>query len=91
MGVDRNNIHIVDIEGIFCKALVCGGPIPYKDHDLIWVCVVEDPNRMPELVDQLAEIPPRVEALSGVGDLPGFKRGQTKLSWKCELLGDLRF
>jgi hypothetical protein len=36
------------------------------------MCVVEDPNCMLKLDDQLFEIPPHVEALSEVDNLLGF-------------------
>jgi len=58
---------------------------------MIWMCVIEDFDGMLELVDQLVEIPLRVETLSRVGNLPDFERGQAKLIWKCDLLGDLIF
>ena len=69
------HIHIVNIEGVFRKAPVCRGAVKDKDRDTIWMCVIEDLNRMFELIDQLGEVPPRVEALSEVGNLSCFKRG----------------
>ena len=55
------------------------------------MCVIKDFDSMLELVDQLVEIPPHIKTLSRVGNLSGFKCGQAKLIWKCNLLGDLIF
>src|SRR5712691_12686531 len=69
------HIHIVDIEGVFGEALVCGGSVKDKDRNMIWMCVLEDLDCVLELIDQLGEIPPCVKALSGVGNLSCFKHG----------------
>ncbi len=69
----RVHIHIVDVEGVLCKALMCRGPIKYKDRNASWVCVLKDIDCMFELLDQLGEIPPHIEALSRVGNLSGVK------------------
>jgi len=84
-------IHVIDIEGVFCKALMCRGPIKDKDPNTIWMSVLKDLKCMLDLFNQLGEILPCIEALSGVGNLLGFKRGKVKLSWLCKLLGDLFF
>jgi hypothetical protein len=69
------HIHIVNIEGVFCKAPMCRGAVKDEDCNTLCMCVVEDLDCVFELTDQLGEIPPRVEALSGVGDLLCFKCG----------------
>ena len=58
------NIHVIDIESVICEALMCRGSVKDKDCGAIWMCVVEHLNCMPELLNQLGEIPPIVMALS---------------------------
>ena len=58
------HIHIVDIESVFCKALVCRGSVKDKDCDIIWMSVLKDHNCVLDLINQLGEILPHIEALS---------------------------
>ena len=69
----RVHVHIVDIEGILHEALVYRGPIKHEDRNASWVCVLKNIDCMFELLDQLGEILPHIEALSRVGNLSGFK------------------
>jgi hypothetical protein len=54
---------------------MCRAAVKDKDCDTLCMCVVEDLDHVFELTNQLGEIPPRVKALSGVGDLSCFKCG----------------
>jgi hypothetical protein len=58
---------------IISKALMCRGPIEYEDRSAIGMCLLEDFDCDLDLIGQLREIPPRIKAFSGVGNLSGFK------------------
>src|SRR5712691_11674444 len=67
-------IHCIDIKGVLCEAFMCRGPIEYKNADAIGMGVFEDCDCIPDLFDELLQVPPRIEPFSRVNYLSGLER-----------------
>jgi len=60
---------------------MCRGPIKYEDCSAIGMHVLKDFNHDLDLIGQLGEIPPHIEAFFGVGNLSGFECREMLFIW----------
>ena len=83
------NIHHIDIKCILCEAFLCRGAIEHEYTNAVQMHVFEYSDHVLDLVDQLAQIPPGIEAFSWVGYLSSLKSFKSFLSWALQLIADL--